>query len=99
MSLSKRDVWSPGFHWEETFIGPNSFGPVGMKEDFLQGCGAGGIFIYEVQNSWAVDIFVAMLTGGCSGQGGIRFPATYTLKAFEPRVYSRHILSPSTGEV
>jgi hypothetical protein len=35
-----------------------------MKEDFLQGCRAGGIFIYEVQNSRAVDIFEAMPAGG-----------------------------------
>jgi len=64
MSLSERDARSAGLYREEGFIGPNPFGPVGMKEDFLQGCRAGGIFIYEVQNSRAVDIFEAMPAGG-----------------------------------
>jgi hypothetical protein len=64
MSLSESDAGSAGFYREEVFIGPNPFGPVGMKDDFLQGGGAGVVLINEVQYSWAIDIFAAMLAGG-----------------------------------
>jgi hypothetical protein len=98
MPLPEGGPWTIGFHREELLVGPYPFGPVRMKDDFFQHGGTGMALINKVQNSRAVYILPAILTGSRLGEGRVSFPAANALKAFDSHVYSGRILSPLTGE-